>query len=94
MNKNIKFRLSQAGGVEVQPLWFVLAVVRKHGFRTLAPVVRSGLAGSFLLATLIYVGEESIRQYAIDHIRAELGYECTQPAFAAMREVEEECATA
>jgi hypothetical protein len=50
----VEFRLTHPDGVEVQPLWLVLATLRKHGFRTLAPIVRSGLAGSWLLATAVY----------------------------------------
>jgi hypothetical protein len=77
MSNGIKFRLAHADGAEVQPLWFVLAVIRKHGFRTVCPVVRSGLAGSFLLATLVYVGAAAGRVEAFTCICAELGEECT-----------------
>lgn len=55
----VKFRLQHASGIEVVPLWLALATLRKHGFRTLAPVVRSGLAGSWLLATAVYQGKQA-----------------------------------
>jgi hypothetical protein len=77
MSNGIKFRLARSDDTEVQPLWFVLAVIRKHGFRTVCPVVRSGLAGSFLLATLVYVGGVAGRVEAFPCICAELGEECT-----------------
>lgn len=60
MNTEIKVRLIHAGGEEVQALWRVLATIRNHGFRTVSPIVRSGLAGSFLLATLVYVGGDEV----------------------------------
>lgn len=77
MSNGIKFKLAHTDGTEVQPLWFVLAVIRKHGFRTICPVVRSGLAGSFLLATLVYVGSVAERVGAMPCICEELGEECT-----------------
>jgi hypothetical protein len=77
MSNGIKFKLARSDDTEVQPLWFVLAVIRKHGFRTVCPVVRSGLAGSFLLATLVYVGSLAERVEAFPRICEELGEECT-----------------
>jgi hypothetical protein len=77
MSNGIKFKLALADGVEVQPLWYVLGVISKHGFRTVCPVVRSGLAGSFLLATLVYVGSLAERVEAFPRICMELGEECT-----------------
>jgi hypothetical protein len=77
MSNGIKFKLARSDDTEVQPLWYVLAVIRKHGFRTVCPVVRSGLAGSFLLATLVYVGNTADRVKAMPGICEELGEECT-----------------
>jgi hypothetical protein len=77
MSNGIKFRLAHTDGTEVQPLWFVLGVIRKHGFRTICPVVRSGLAGSFLLATLVYVGGAAVRPLSFINLCDELGEECT-----------------
>lgn len=82
MSNGIKFRLAHTDGTEVQPLWFVLATLRKHGFRTVCPVVRSGLAGSFLLATLVYVGNVAERVAAMPRICDELGEECTNTELA------------
>lgn len=82
MSNGVRFRLAHADGVEVQPLWFVLAVIRKNGYRTLGPKVRSGLNGQFFLATAVYVGNESTRSNAMSRICSELGAECTQPDLA------------
>ena len=70
----VEFRLIRPDGVEVQPLWLVLATLRKHGFRTVAPIVRSGLAGSWLLATTVYQDAGYQAGEAMRMACTELGY--------------------
>jgi hypothetical protein len=83
-NTFVKFRLTHSDGTEVQPLWLVLATLRKHGFRTLVPrVVRSGPAGSFLVATACFIEagiptmaqRDALRFAAMRRVAEELGQE-------------------
>ena len=75
----VNFRLRQAGlEVEVHPLWLVLATLSKHGFRTYAPKVRTGLAGQFLLTIAVYKGARDNIGAAMRAVRAELGYDSEQ----------------
>lgn len=70
----VEFCLIRADGSEVQPLWQVLAVICKRGFRTLCPVVKSSSAGSWLVATAVYQGAASGAGEAMRGALAELGY--------------------
>lgn len=84
MPNGIRFKLAHANGDEVQPLAKVLTVIRKHGFRTFNPKVRTGPAGSFLVATLVYAEEDAMERwfrgrghaFAMLRICSELGAEC------------------
>ncbi|PCE27531.1 hypothetical protein BWP39_03240 [Paraburkholderia acidicola] len=70
----VTLQLMQPDGREVRPLWLVLATLRKHGFRTVAPMVRSGLAGSWFLATAVYQGAQHEAASAMRAACAELEY--------------------
>jgi len=81
---NIKFRIARADQSEVQPLWFVLAVIRKNGYRIKNGFVRDvRFGGSFTLATLVWANDPGKDQAgAMQRICNELGEECTEPHFA------------
>lgn len=69
-NTDIKFRLARADGTNIQPLWYVLAVLREHGFKVFrGGVVRSGAAGKFLVGGAYYVENKQATRAERDALR-------------------------
>ena len=76
MNTEIKMRLVWNEDEDLShALAHALMTIRNAGFRTLAPIVRSSDAGSFLVATLVWTGEADMRDAAEALLRETLAAE-------------------
>lgn len=79
MSDNIRFKLVNSDGSEVKPLWCVLAAIRKYGFNTVCPVVKSGPDGSFLSTHMTYLGGTIAQGIAFCNLMEDLGPACVAP---------------